>query len=100
MVKQSSTERMALNELESDGYFVIKSAGSFGLFDFIAWKDGPVRLIQVKKTQGPRAEERQALNDFHHLQCPHCRGVITTKEIWLYQTKKGVKSIPKIELLA
>lgn len=100
MVKQSSTERMAVNELIGQGYYVIRAAGSFGLFDMIAFKPGsPLRRIQVKKTQGPRSEERRMLKEAPPFCCPGCGEVASTKEIWLYKTKKGVKSTPAIELI-
>src|SRR5262245_32281106 len=44
-------ERQCRTDLESQGWYVMRSAGSFGLYDLVALKDGhkPV-LVQCKAT--------------------------------------------------
>lgn len=52
-------EYKAKQELEADGYTVIRAAGSHGPYDLIAFKGPePVRCIQIKHTKvagGPEA---------------------------------------------
>ena len=95
-MKQSKTELRAVNNLRTANYYVIKSAGSFGSWDIIAFLKNSVRLIQVKRTQGPRSEERRKLTEFPHLHCPDCGRRISSKEIWLF---KRYEHQPKIETL-
>jgi predicted RNA binding protein YcfA (HicA-like mRNA interferase family) len=47
-VKGARVERKALDQLEKDGYRVIRSAGSHSPFDIVAIGMGEVRLIQLK----------------------------------------------------
>ncbi|MBN2120698.1 MAG: hypothetical protein JW734_06555 [Candidatus Omnitrophica bacterium] len=95
-MKQSKDELKAMNQLRAEGYYVIKSAGSFGLWDIVAWLKDSIRLIQVKRNQGPRSFERKALTEYPHLNCPKCGHRLSSKEIWLYKRyERGFK----IELL-
>jgi len=50
--KGARAERRARDDLEGDGWLVIRAAGSHGPFDLWALK---VRLIQVKSTEEPKA---------------------------------------------
>lgn len=50
--KGARYERRAKRELEEDGWLLVRSAGSKGVFDIWALK---VRLIQVKSTEEPKA---------------------------------------------
>ena len=47
-VKGARIERKALDQLEKDGYLVVRSAGSHSPFDIVAIGMGEVRLIQLK----------------------------------------------------
>lgn len=49
-MKQSKYEVKVMNQLRSEGYYVIKSAGSFGLWDIVAWLKDSIRWIHVKRT--------------------------------------------------
>lgn len=47
-----SYEYKAKTELESEGYTVIRAAGSHGPYDLVAFKGNqPVRCIQIKRTK-------------------------------------------------
>jgi len=46
--KGSRVERELFFILQNSGYNVIKSGGSFGLFDLVAFNKGHILLIQVK----------------------------------------------------
>ena len=94
-MKQSKHEIKVVNQLRAEGYYVIKSAGSFGLWDIVAWLKDSIRWIQVKRNQGPRSAERKALKKCPHLYCPKCGHQISTKEIWLYKYYQK----PKVEIL-
>lgn len=71
-MKQSKYEVKVMNQLRSEGYYVIKSAGSFGLWDIVAWLKDSIRWIHVKRTQCPHSAERQALKECPQLHCPKC----------------------------
>lgn len=47
-VKGARVERKALDQLEKDGYLVIRSAGSHSPFDIVAIGKEEIRLIQLK----------------------------------------------------
>jgi len=47
-VKGARQENAVRKILESQGYSVMRSAGSKGVFDLIAWNAEEVRFIQVK----------------------------------------------------
>lgn len=46
--KGSRAENKCRKQLRSEGWYVVKSAGSFGLFDLVAIKPEGIRLIQCK----------------------------------------------------
>lgn len=75
-------ERKARQILESQGFYVIRSAGSFGLFDLVAINpnNGKVKLIQVKS--GKAKIDKQSLEQMKkfkkHFQI----------EIWNFKNKK------------
>jgi Holliday junction resolvase len=58
----ADVERLIVAELEADGYWpVVRSAGSKGVVDLIAQKDGLTIAVQVKRSMWPGVEERRAL---------------------------------------
>jgi hypothetical protein len=79
-------ENRVRKELEADGYYTIRSAGSHGLWDVIAIRQDRIRLIQVKAGDPPRKEERMRMAEFNK----HPK--IATKEIWRFVggTKKEI----------
>lgn len=70
-------ENKARKELEKDGYYVVRSAASKGIWDLIAIKKENIKLIQVKANNLPGPDERKKMAEFR---CPK----IVTKEIWRY----------------
>jgi hypothetical protein len=54
-------ERRTQKTLEAAGYDTIRSAGSHGVFDVVAWSWGSVRLIQVKQGCKPSPIEREKI---------------------------------------
>jgi len=71
-------ERIARKNLEDQGYYVIRSAGSKGLFDLIAINQREVKLIQIKKGRIDRGETER-LKEFTN--CP----ANARKEIWIWK---------------
>lgn len=71
--------------LEPEGYYVVRSAGSKGLFDIVAIPVGSpkkIKLIQSKSNREPPKKEMALLREFN---CPtYCE-----KEIWVWIDRKG-----------
>jgi len=57
-------ERKARKELESEGYYVIRSGGSKGIWDLVAINKNEIRLIQVKSNSKPGPKERKNMEEF------------------------------------
>ena len=62
-VKGANFERQVKKDLEAVGYFVIRSAGSKGKIDLVAFKSNDVRLIQCKTNGVISKAGRQHLKD-------------------------------------
>ena len=54
-------EREAKKMLEDQGYYVIRSAGSLGLFDLVAFNKQFTRFIQVRKNRDLSRREKDAI---------------------------------------
>jgi len=67
-------EREVRNILKKEGYTVIRSAGSKGLWDLVAYNEHEFRLIQVKRANISGAENRRLKDE----RVPPN----TSKEIW------------------
>lgn len=74
-------ERKARKVLEEDEFYVVRSAGSKGIWDLVAINRKKVRLIQVKADSLPTKEEKKTMQLF---QCP----TNTKKELWIYKKRK------------
>ena len=84
-------EREAKKILEEEGWYVIRSRGSFGLFDMIAMN--PVKgwkIVQVKATrQKKNVSYGKEIDEIRHYQVPYN----TQKELWAWRTKEGWERI-------
>jgi len=80
-------ERKAKGELEQDGYYVMKSGGSLGVFDLVAINKDSVRLIQVKSTYKEWTENtyKKDIEQIKALPVPD----ICKKELWVWKLRKG-----------
>lgn len=67
-------------ELEEQGLYTIRSAGSKGLFDVVAISSHFIILIQSKRNVAPTVAERKAMAEF---KCP--KNVI--RQIWRFYGK-------------
>ena len=74
--KGGRIERRAKKMLEAKGYTVVKSGGSLGLFDLVAWDTVVMRFIQVKSGRPPGPRERQRLK-YATATIPKC-GIVET----------------------
>lgn len=78
-------EYQCAKQLRAAGYEAVRTAGSHGPFDVIAWNNDELKLVQVKKASGPRAVTRAlAASKFewtHSQQPPEC---CVTLETWIY----------------
>ena len=87
--KGRTAEYKAMLQLREDGYAVLRTAGSHGMYDVVAWNPTEVRFIQVKLNCKPTERELAALEAAH---VPHgC-----SKELWTYTT--GVRVPEKVRL--
>lgn len=57
----AKAERLAMSDLRRAGWECVRSAGSHGAVDVVAWNDTAARLIQVKKDAYISRDEREAL---------------------------------------
>lgn len=83
------TEQRCIRELERVGYTAVRTAGSHGPVDVIAWTPTHTRFIQCKRTKqgGSYNSEREQLRGYP---CPPN----TTLELWVWddeyaKTKAG-----------
>jgi len=80
------------DELLSQGYFVMRSAGSRGIFDLIAVSADHVKLIQVKVISfGEKKKFKKERMDLGYIRCPEN----VLKELWVWE-KHGKWYIYKI----
>ena len=90
-VKGYSRERMCRKQLESEGYYSIRSGGSKGIVDVVGVDINMTRLIQVKTTKTNMHTFTTDENIKKLIDLPvhnNCR-----KELWIYSevTKKWLK---------
>ena len=82
-------EWKARKELELQGYTVMRSAGSKGAFDLIAFNESSIRLIQIKSTNNLKSSlEALFRDDLKRVKgCPAPPDA--TKELWCWRARKG-----------
>jgi Holliday junction resolvase len=80
--KGTRNEHKAMRDLEADGFYTIRAAGSFGMFDIIAINALGIRLIQVKTNYDASPVEREAIALFDQ-HPPN-----TIKEIWIFKDRE------------
>lgn len=66
--------------LEAAGYECMRSAGSHGKFDVLAWNQSQVRFIQIKLDCKPTQVELEALRGYDNIP------VWCTVELWTFTT--------------
>jgi predicted RNA binding protein YcfA (HicA-like mRNA interferase family) len=87
--KGRAAEYKAIRQLRDDGYAVLRTAGSHGMYDVVAWNRHEVLFIQIKRDCKPTRGELAALEAAHvPAGC--------SKELWTYTT--GVGAPEKVRL--
>jgi Holliday junction resolvase len=72
-------ELKARDELKKNGYYVIRSSGSHGLFDLVAIKENEILFIQIKRQiKRKKIKEEEEIKNFKIPE--NCR-----KEIWIWK---------------
>ena len=85
--KGKNSERKARILLQKQGYYVMRSGGSKGVFDLCAIKKDDLKLIQVKTNGFITKKEKEKIINFNN--CPSN----AKKELWIFYDKN---KIPKI----
>lgn len=87
--KGTRFERKAKDDLESEGFCVTRSSGSFGAHDLVAFNQDYFRLIQVKSTINNKINCLSYYGDdllrLSNLSCP----IKTIKELWCWKSRIG-----------
>lgn len=78
-------ELRAKEELERQGYLVVRAAGSRGPVDLVAVGPDGVRLIQVRRTKNGTSGLTKALKELEKVPAP--QGV--SREAWLWRDGEG-----------
>jgi hypothetical protein len=90
--KGKRREKQAAEMLRKQGYYVIESRGSFGIWDLIAYNTEHARLIQVKSNRKPSPEAIDIMRG--HKTPPHF-----SKEIWIFHDR-GKLEIINLEIVS
>lgn len=97
--KGRRAEYRARKQLEDEGYAVIRSAGSKGPWDLVAyrpthwWSIPAARMIQVKSYQNPPSETAidRLLQELNNYPIPGCFG----RELWVYIKGNSIPTVYK-----
>lgn len=87
--KGRAIEAKIVNFLKAEGYNAVRSAGSKGAFDVIAYNDSVVRFIQSKYTNDPDRGYKTDLRKMSECLVPQ----FCTRELWVYLANKGFYEI-------
>lgn len=87
-IRGRNNEYKAIRLLQKAGYDCIRSAGSHGTWDIIAYNSNGIRFIQVKTNDCVTALDLESIQEFNNIP-PN-----STKELWTFYNRK---SSPKIE---
>lgn len=80
-----------MRELERVGYETLRTAGSHGAFDVVAFRAQDARFIQIKRGRGITAIEREKLEQ---TEVP----ASCTREVW-HWTKQGGRWAHNVEVI-
>ena len=74
-------ERLAVKQLRDKGYYVVRSAGSHGAVDLVAFNRQEIILIQVG------VKGRKGAADIEMLRRVHGPAGVTSRQMWLWDSK-------------
>lgn len=83
-------ENKAMKELEKQGYYVVRSAKSLGVFDLLAFhrtRKPSIRFIQIKKTKSNKKYDKEIneIKEFNN----YPENMVISKELWIWITREG-----------
>ena len=78
-------ELAARKEMETQGYTVLRAAGSKGPFDLVAFTGKTVRFIQVKRARNGNSGLTKAVKELVDVLVPPC----AVKELWIWRDGRG-----------
>ena len=81
--KGRRAEYKTMRLLSDDGYTCIRTAGSHGHYDIIAWDAYNILFIQVKVDCVPSSKEIQKIVETPFPKMRNCH-----REIWVWETRK------------
>jgi Holliday junction resolvase len=87
-IRGRSKEYLAKKELENEGYYVVRSAGSHSIVDLFAFSVGEIKFIQIKR-QKVAAQYTTELEALRELKVPVSKDVKVSKEFWIWTDRKG-----------
>lgn len=93
------TERKAMEELEKEGFFAFRTAGSHGVFDVVGIGSTEGKLIQLKRSKKNKRSDKEAeerIKEFHK-RLDTLEGKIHkvsysdyfSTELWIWVDRKG-----------
>ena len=82
----SRYERIAKKELERQGYMVVRSGSSLGVFDLWAYNQNELKLIQCKATKS-NVKFNDVREELKKIKVP----AFCSKELWIWIDRKGWK---------
>lgn len=87
LLRGSRAERRAKKELEAQGYLVVKSGRSLGIFDLIAIGKSDILLLQIKRRKEKRgmSKYQKDIVAIKKFECPS----LCKKMMWIWQERKG-----------
>jgi Holliday junction resolvase len=88
-VRGRAIEYKIIAFLSENGYYAIRSAGSKGVFDVIAFNGEHIRFVQAKLTSLRNTKYTAELERIMSLDVPQC-GI---KELWIAEKGKGFVKI-------
>lgn len=83
--KGTGIENRIIKFLESCGYCAVRSAGSKGAFDVVAYNEKIIRFIQSKYTSDPNRSYTSDIKKMEAVKVPSN----ATKELWIYESNRG-----------
>jgi Holliday junction resolvase-like predicted endonuclease len=81
-------ERKARKQLELQGYYVIRSAGSRGIWDLVAFKNDEIKLVQIKSYRKDDSHLKEKVFGSMRKHEPFLP-LNATQELWLWVYRKG-----------
>lgn len=78
-------ERRAMKELQANGYLVVRSSGSHGVFDLWAVNEDHLLLVQCKATKANGSNYTKEKEEMFAIKTP----VFCRKELWVWVERKG-----------